>query len=116
MKEEITDPVIATDEQLEAIIADEGVKEEITEEETIVEEATEEPEVEEVETEEASFGDEVKTEDKTEVKSSGTVSSTPGAAGQYYNGPCTACDIRICMGKVENGKVRCLNCSAENTV
>lgn len=44
VKEEITDPVIATDEQLEAIIAEEiieeEVKEEITEE---VEEVKEEP-------------------------------------------------------------------------
>jgi hypothetical protein len=40
VKEEITDPVIATDEQLEAIIADEEVKEEITAE---VEEVKEEP-------------------------------------------------------------------------
>lgn len=40
VKEEITDPVIATDEQLEAIIADEEVKEEITAE--VVEEVKEE--------------------------------------------------------------------------
>lgn len=40
IKEEITDPVIATDEQLEAIIADEEVKEEITAE--VVEEVKEE--------------------------------------------------------------------------